>query len=434
MFISMVSAASKTEENIISNCGPFYSDDIRTTSPREICIDATIVGSGRIRKWSNLKGFVNEAQRRGLTCGVGLENSEALRVIGIETSCGTENNGEIKSTNEFEPIFCEANNSLWKTNKPSFFLDESSIDITSIMGCPTFRLDSKSENAVSVFCDSEIIDEGWVIPDYRTERTFEIGFPVNGSLNSSKISIGETLEFLQVEDSEGKTIGVGLQCSSESMNSAFNIIASSLDIEPSIKAPQKDQRAVSKLNPQNNPQCSKLLAKLEQHIEKEEYEKAELVTNLISKLECETVISKSSAPNNNPQILSCDVGPLGQTLFGDYGTYQASAIENNPPKGCINTYKYCKSRAESIADGANIAPSERTNKQNNFTAYCNSRVPGGAGRVNCDIYSNQSSGGFAEGFADGLSKGLQRGAQKRRIYVSSFELCMVEMGYELREK
>jgi len=131
--------------------------------------------------------------------------------------------------------------------------------------------------------------------------------------------------------------------------------------------------------------------------------------------------------------LSCSVGPLGKYLFREYGRYYAKAFNDNPPKGCSATFQYCKSRARAIAQGARIAPSEKS--PSSYSADCNLY---GTNKYNttadCTITPNSSSGGFAGGLANELGKGIERASAMKRIYISNFEICMSEMGYNLSQR
>ena len=131
--------------------------------------------------------------------------------------------------------------------------------------------------------------------------------------------------------------------------------------------------------------------------------------------------------------LSCSVGPLGKYMFRDYGLYYAKAFDDNPPKACNATFQYCKSRARAIAKGAKITPSEKS--PNSYSADCSLY---GTNKYNtsadCTITPNSNGGGFSSGFANELGKGIERASAMKRIYVSNFEICMSEMGYNLSER
>ena len=120
-------------------------------------------------------------------------------------------------------------------------------------------------------------------------------------------------------------------------------------------------------------------------------------------------------------------------MFRDYGNYYVKAFDNNPPKACNATFQYCKSRARAIAKGAKIAPSERS--PNSYSADCNIT---GTNRFNtradCTVTPDSGGGGFAGGFANELGKGIDRASAMKRIYVSNFEICMSEMGYNLTQQ
>lgn len=183
-------------------------------------------------------------------------------------------------------------------------------------------------------------------------------------------------------------------------------------------------------------QCEKLYKKLSSHIENEEYDMADSVVGLLEKMNCsiedKQELSQSvKVPSNkfSASQLSCSVGPIGKTIFGSYGKYFAKSFNDDPPKTCNNTYQYCLSRAKSIAKGANISPSERSSPKT-YTGNCYSY----GSYTDCTITGGYNSGGFVGGLADGLSKGIEVAAAKKRIFVSNFELCMSDMGYQLSEQ
>ena len=90
-----------------------------------------------------------------------------------------------------------------------------------------------------------------------------------------------------------------------------------------------------------------------------------------------------------------------------------------------------KSRAKAIAQGANITPSEKS--PDSYSANCNIYGSGNKS-VNCNVTPNSGAGGFTGGLANSLSKGIDEASRKQDIYVSNFELCMTEMGYQLSKR
>lgn len=199
-----------------------------------------------------------------------------------------------------------------------------------------------------------------------------------------------------------------------------------------------NKKAKSNINP--NQTCVNLNNKILSHIEKEEYTQAKAAKELMNEFNCKDDMilageteQRTNKPTYSAADLKCFIGPLGKFIFGTYGEYYAESYEKHPPKNCTTTYQYCKARAKSISDGARIKPSERSQNQTSYSAYCNSNSLGAGLRTNCDIYSNSNSGGFSAGLADGLAKGIEVAAAKKQIYVSNFEICMADMGYNLTE-
>ena len=54
--------------------------------------------------------------------------------------------------------------------------------------------------------------------------------------------------------------------------------------------------------------------------------------------------------------------------------------------------------------------------------------------ANCSITPDTGGGGFAGGLANELGKGIERASAMKRIYISNFEICMSEMGYNLSQR
>ena len=208
------------------------------------------------------------------------------------------------------------------------------------------------------------------------------------------------------------------------------IVETEIEEKKTIVA-QSNSNSIQPSLPKN--QCVKLYNKLSSHIENEEYDMANSVVSLLEKMNC-TIDGKQElsqsfkVPTNkySASQLSCSVGPIGKTIFGSYGKYLAKSFNNDPPKSCNDTHQYCLSRAKSIANGANISPSERSSPKT-YTGNCYSY----GSYTDCTITGGYNSGGFVGGLADGLSQGIEVAAAKKRIFVSNFELCMSDMGYEL---
>ncbi len=186
--------------------------------------------------------------------------------------------------------------------------------------------------------------------------------------------------------------------------------------------------------------CKKLQNKVLAHIDNDEYQKASAARKLMKEMNCSSSSNTTSnsqsytAPKNiskySSSELSCSVGPLGKFMFREFGRYNVKAFDDNPPKACNQTYEYCKARARAIAKGARIPSSERS--PNSYSADCNIT---GTNRFNttadCTVTPDRSGGGFAGGLANELGKGIERTAAMKRVYVSSFERCMTEMGYSV---
>ena len=181
--------------------------------------------------------------------------------------------------------------------------------------------------------------------------------------------------------------------------------------------------------------CTKLQNKVLQYIDNDNFDKASSARKLMKEMGCSSNANNTS--NNSAQNkytsseLNCNVGPLGKFLWAEYGKYSATAYNDNPPKSCLITYDYCKSRARAIAKGANIPPSEKS--PDSYTANCNIYGSGNKS-VNCNVRPNSGAGGFTGGLANSLSKGIDEASRKQDIYVSNFELCMSEMGYQLSKR
>ena len=196
-------------------------------------------------------------------------------------------------------------------------------------------------------------------------------------------------------------------------------------------------------NYSDSDMCSKLQNKVLAHIDNDEYQKASAARKLMKEMNCSSSSNRTSnnqsytAPKNiskySSSELSCSVGPLGKFMFREFGRYNVKAFDDNPPKACNQTYEYCKARARAIAKGARIPSSERS--PNSYSADCNIT---GTNRFNttadCTVTPDRGGGGFAGGLANELGKGIERTAAMKRVYVSSFERCMTEMGYSVSER
>ena len=199
-----------------------------------------------------------------------------------------------------------------------------------------------------------------------------------------------------------------------------------------------EQKIVSEENSTNSNitnTCSKLQSKILLHIDNEDYGKASSARKLMKEMDCSNnpngTSNNTKQKNYSSSELNCNVGPLGKFLWAEFGKYSATAYNDNPPKSCLITYDYCKSRARAIAKGANIPPSEKS--PDSYSANCN--VYGlGNKSVNCNVRPNSGAGGFAGGLSDSLSKGIDEVSKKQDIYVSNFELFMTEIGYQLSKR
>ena len=181
--------------------------------------------------------------------------------------------------------------------------------------------------------------------------------------------------------------------------------------------------------------CSKLQDKVLYHIDNDNFDKASSARKLMKEMGCSSnannTLNNSAQKKYTSSELNCNVGPLGKFLWAEFGKYSATAYNDNPPKSCLITYDYCKSRARAIAKGANIPPSEKS--PDSYSANCN--IYGSANKsVNCNVRPNSGAGGFTGGLANSLSKGIDEASRKQDIYVSNFELCMTEMGFQLSKR
>jgi hypothetical protein len=187
-----------------------------------------------------------------------------------------------------------------------------------------------------------------------------------------------------------------------------------------------------------DPNCAKLRTKIAEHIENEKYELASKAKTLMNDLSCSSkIVSSQNQQNMQPKYstsqLRCNVGPLGKTIFGEYGKYRASAVDDSPQKACSAAGRFCKTRSRAIAEGAAVQPLN-TNRKKSYSGSCDTSTVGSFSNTDCTLYENGGGGGFAGGLAEGLSKGLNEVAQRKRIYESNFKICMLDMGYQITKR
>lgn len=266
---------------------------------------------------------------------------------------------------------------------------------------------------------------------YKPKEVTETKIASNSSSSSNKRDDTSDLDKLISElfPSEESELGESQTVKQDNSPTTYSLELEQAGIDTNYSSVEKE----------TPNQCLVLKNKIDGHIDKAEYDLASSAVELMKTLNCDSTkseeknvvrtIEEPPQPKYTSSELSCNIGPIGKTIFGTYGEYSAKSYDDNPPRNCRNTYDYCKSRARSIAEGANITPSERSTSKT-YSGNCYSY----GSSTDCTIRENNNSGGFAGGLADGLAKGINVAAQKKRIYVSNFEVCMADMGYRLTER
>ena len=220
----------------------------------------------------------------------------------------------------------------------------------------------------------------------------------------------------------------GLTCNVTGTNSA-------LPNEPKIAIPRKTAVASS------SQACADLQQRVNNHITKSEYEKAQEAVELMKSLGCghsgSAAVQQTSPPpapeppkpRYSSSELACSVGPLWKPNFGrKTGYFSARSFDDNPRSKCQVASSKCEAYAQAAASGAR-AP-QQFKQPDSYRADCFNY-----GRsTDCTISPNTGGGGFIGGFADGLNKGLRSLMAKKQALMATFRSCMANEGYSLTER
>jgi hypothetical protein len=195
----------------------------------------------------------------------------------------------------------------------------------------------------------------------------------------------------------------------------------------------------------NNSQgCSNLQKKIDSHINKSEYDKAQQALELMKSMNCENSSSQSSQtttsatdtappkPKYSASDLACSAGPIWRPNFGrDTVYFNVRSFDDNPRNKCKFAVARCDAYAQAAAHGTQVPKQFRL--PNSYSANCHT-----SGSIitstDCTITPNTGGGGFVGGFADGLNQGLRTLMAKKNAMVSTFQSCMADEGYSLTKR